>query len=152
ALALPARADTVRADDVAMGQSKFRVLAGADGLGNLVLVSIVQDGDGFLWAGTDDGVYRFDGDRFTHFSVEHGLISSQTDVLGVDPEGHVCAGASGGLVCWDGARFSHAKTLGLPAIPVIAIASRAGKMWVGTQGAGLFVQDEVGVLVPAPGW
>jgi PAS domain S-box-containing protein len=149
----PTSGDTASlVDDVAMGQSKFRVLAGADGLGNLVVVSVVQDGDGFLWVGTDDGVYRFDGARFSHFSVEHGLISSQADVVGVDPEGHVCVGASGGLVCWDGARFSHAKTQGLPAVPVIAIASRAGKMWVGTKTAGLWVQDEAGVLVPARGW
>ena len=62
-------ADVHVANDVPPGQLRFRVFAGADGLRNLVMVSIVQDRNGLLWIGTDDGVYRFDGERFTQFSL-----------------------------------------------------------------------------------
>ena len=128
------------------------MFAGADGLRNLVINSIVQDGNGFLWIVTDDGVYRFEGERFTHFSVADGLSSSDLFVVGVGPDGNACVGSASGLVCWDGTRFSHTSTLGLPAIPVHAMVSFAGKLWVGTQGAGLFVRDAAGVFAPAPGW
>jgi PAS domain S-box-containing protein len=138
--------------DLPVGQSRVRVFAGADGLRNLVIISIAQDEEGFLWIGTEDGVYRFDGERFTHFSVDEGLSSSLVHVVGVAPDGGVCVGTGNGLVCWDGMRFSRAHTLGLPAIPVQTMATYAGKLWVGTDGGGLYVQNDAGVFVPAPGW
>jgi PAS domain S-box-containing protein len=128
------------------------VFAGADGLRNLVIISIAQDDDGFLWIGTEDGVYRFDGERFTQFSVGDGLSSSLVLVVGVAPSGEVCAGTSNGLTCWDGQRFSRAHTLGLPAIPVQTMASFGGKLWVGTDGGGLYVQNDAGAFIQAPGW
>ncbi|HEU4731269.1 MAG TPA: ATP-binding protein [Kofleriaceae bacterium] len=138
--------------ELPQGQSKVRVFAGADGLRNLVILSLAQDDDGFLWIGTEDGVYRFDGEWFTHFSVEDGLSSSQVHVVGIAPGGRACVGSSNGLVCWDGARFSRQHTLGLPAIPVQTMATFGGKLWVGTDGGGLYVQNDAGLFVPAPGW
>src|ERR1041384_3473446 len=99
AAALP---DDPLAREAPPGHLKFRVFAGADGLRNLVIISIAQDDEGFLWIGTEDGVYRFDGERFTHFSVEEGLASSLVHVVGVAPDGAVCVGSSNGLSCWDG--------------------------------------------------
>jgi PAS domain S-box-containing protein len=149
----PARADDISSrDDVPPGQLAFRVFAGADGLRNLVLNSVAQDRQGLLWIGTDDGVYRFDGEHFTHFSLADGLISSFVLVVGIGPAGEPCIGTTNGLVCWNGARFSQATTRGLPAIPVHAIVSHAGKLWVGTEGGGLYVRDAVGGFIPAPGW
>jgi PAS domain S-box-containing protein len=133
------------------GQFAFRVFDGADGLRNLVVISIAQDDDGFLWLGTQDGVYRFDGEQFTHFSVDDGLASSLVYVVGIDPEGRVCVGGANGLSCWTGARFSR-EALGLPAIPVLTLASHGGKLWVGTDGGGLYVRDPDGRFAPAAGW
>jgi ligand-binding sensor domain-containing protein len=155
ALAAPALADQLDDDvggDAPPGQLTFRVFAAADGLRNLAITSIAQDGSGFLWLGTDDGVYRFDGEQFAHFSVAEGLISSDVFSVGIGPDGEVCAGSSGGLACWDGVRFSQAHTRGLPVAPVRVMASFAGKLWVGTEGAGLYVRDASGVFAPAPGW
>ena len=138
--------------DVPPGQLTFRVYAGTDGLRNLVISSITQDGNGLLWLGTDDGVYRFDGVSFKHFSANDGLLASYVLVVGVAPDGNVCVGEAAGLVCWNGRRFSQASTRGLPAVPIHTIVSYAGKLWVGTEGAGLYVQSDAGAFVPAPGW
>jgi PAS domain S-box-containing protein len=137
---------------VPAGQLRFRVFGGADGLRNLVITSVAQDRDGFLWIATEDGVYRFDGERFTHFSVDDGLTSTLTIVVGVAPDGSLCAGGPDGLACWDGTKFSRAQVRGLPALPVLTMATYGGKLWVGTDGGGLWVQDGGGGFVPARGW
>ncbi|HEY0989033.1 MAG TPA: ATP-binding protein [Kofleriaceae bacterium] len=137
--------------DLPSGQSTARVFGAADGLRNLSITSLLQDLDGFLWLGTEDGVYRFDGARFTHFSTHDGLLSNLVFALGLAPDGTVCVGGDG-LVCWDGQRFSQARVPGMPAIRVNQILSFASKLWVATETSGLFVQDGAGVLGPAPGW
>ena len=149
---LVAMASSASADDVPRGQSRFQVFAGDDGLRNLVLGSITQDPSGHLWVATDDGVYRFDGERFTHFSVDHGLSSSLNFVIGIAPDGAPCVGSPNGLVCWNGTRFSQNGTRGLPRASVHAMVSYAGKLWVGTDRGGLYVQDGEGGFAPAQGW
>jgi signal transduction histidine kinase/ligand-binding sensor domain-containing protein/CheY-like chemotaxis protein len=144
--------DFLLRDDLPPGELTFRVFGAADGLRNLVISSIAQDASGFLWLGTDDGVYRFDGEHFSHFSVLDGLASSEVFSVAAAPSGEICAGSARGLVCWDGARFSHAATLGLPRASIRAMVSFAGKLWVGTEGAGLYVRDATGSFGPAPGW
>lgn len=41
----------------------FKHLTIEDGLGNLTVTSIVQDRLGFVWIGTMDGLYKYDGER-----------------------------------------------------------------------------------------
>jgi PAS domain S-box-containing protein len=135
--------------DEPIGHLRFRVFAGADGLSNQVVTSIAQDDDGLLWIGTEDGVYRFNGERFTHFSDEDGLSSSLVHVVGVAPDGAVCVGSSTGLACWNGVQFVRAA---LPSMPILNMARHAGKLWVGTDGHGLYVRGADGALAPAPGW
>jgi diguanylate cyclase (GGDEF)-like protein len=43
------------------------------GLGNLNITSLVQDHTGFLWVGTQNGLYRYDGTQFQGFGEAQGL-------------------------------------------------------------------------------
>src|ERR1039457_2306059 len=45
-------------------QYSFRHYLAADGLQNLVVLSLAQDGAGYIWAGSEGGLYRYDGTRF----------------------------------------------------------------------------------------
>jgi PAS domain S-box-containing protein len=148
---VPVLVPTASSDDVPRGQIRFRSFGAADGLRNLFIVSIVQDGNGLLWVATDDGVYRYDGQQFTHFSMQDGLPAMAGRVLGVAPDGAVCAGTREGMACWNGTRFSPAGAEGLTSIRVESLAAAPGTLWAGTS-VGLFVRHGAGGFTPAPGW
>ncbi|HET9626693.1 MAG TPA: ATP-binding protein [Kofleriaceae bacterium] len=131
------------------GLARFRGFGPAEGLRNLVILSVDQDARGFLWVGSDDGVYRFDGERFTHFGVTEGVVSSAVNVLRTAPDGNICAGSRAGLACWDGARFSQAP--GLPTGAVLSLASARGRLWAGTE-HGLYVREGNAPFALASGW
>jgi PAS domain S-box-containing protein len=137
-------------DDVARGQVRFRSFGTADGLRNLVVVSIAQDHSGLLWLATDDGAYRYDGQQMTHYGVRDGLPAMGVRVLGVAPDGALCAGTRDGLACWDGGRFTKAGTEGLPPVWIQALAAGPDSLWAGTS-AGLYVRRGTGPFTRVPG-
>ncbi len=97
------------------GITAFRSFGADQGLTNLSSVAMTQDADGFLWLGTEDGLFRLEGDRFRHFGEEEGLPSSRIDENGLSRGlNHglwVCT--SRGLVFWDGHRFLRPSALGV---------------------------------------
>ena len=46
----------------------FKFYGEDEGLKNLAVQAVLQDRAGFLWAGTQNGLYRYDGNRFTAFT------------------------------------------------------------------------------------
>jgi ligand-binding sensor domain-containing protein len=46
------------------------------GLTTLSTQAISQDGAGYLWFGTDGGVYRYDGVSITTFTTKDGLVNN----------------------------------------------------------------------------
>jgi len=74
----------------------------ANGLSQSTVNCIVQDEDGFLWIGTQDGLNLFDGYNFTYFFNQPGDSSSLSDnyitSLYAAPDGFIWVGTmSGGL-------------------------------------------------------
>ena len=51
-------------------QMNLREFGQPDGLGNLALNALQQDAQGFLWAGTDNGLYRHDGQRIERVATQ----------------------------------------------------------------------------------
>ncbi|HEV2213825.1 MAG TPA: two-component regulator propeller domain-containing protein, partial [Terracidiphilus sp.] len=43
------------------------------GLSNLNITGIAQDRTGYLWAGTENGLYRYDGIQFLRFGSSAGV-------------------------------------------------------------------------------
>ncbi|WP_267875566.1 ligand-binding sensor domain-containing diguanylate cyclase [Duganella radicis] len=66
-----------------------------EGLGNMGVTSLVQDGDGYLWAGTENGLYRYDGERFHRFRT--GVPGSVVAALHADQAGQIWVGTTEGL-------------------------------------------------------
>ena len=75
----------------------FRTLGSAEGLDNLEVRKIFQDRVGFLWVSTENGIYRYDGERFEIFGPAQGMPLANGVALGEAPDGSLLAGGDFGL-------------------------------------------------------
>ena len=85
----------------------FRYLGIADGLNDLAVRNIYQDQRGFVWANTENGIYRYDGDRFEFFGAAQGVPLALDVSFGDAPDGSLLVGAEFGLYRLSGNRFSQ---------------------------------------------
>jgi diguanylate cyclase (GGDEF)-like protein len=69
----------------------------AEGLSNLNVKSLVQDSVGYLWVGTENGLYRYDGREFKQFGAADGLDSHVIQTLYVSPDGTLFVGTTTGI-------------------------------------------------------
>lgn len=117
----------------------FRSYGREQGLRNLTVALLLQDRQGFIWVGTDDGLYRFDGSRFQLFGREQGLKSTLVNVLHQGPQGELWVGTDSGLALLRGETF-ETLTQGLPEdLTVEDLANGPeGEIWVASR-QGLYV-------------
>jgi ligand-binding sensor domain-containing protein/signal transduction histidine kinase len=109
------------------------------GLPQTNVTSVWQARDGYLWVGTEGGLGRFDGTRFTTFrhSNTPAFLSHSIRCVFEDRAGDLWFGTERGLVHYHDGRFEH---VGLADTVVTALADdRAGRLWVGTNNQGLQV-------------
>ena len=78
-------------------QASLREFGPADGLESLAVRAAVQDAEGFLWVGTENGLYRFDGIHFRRVGTRQGL--SWINALAPQADG-LWIGTSEGLWWW----------------------------------------------------
>src|ERR1035441_5447621 len=83
----------------------FRTFGNADGLGNLAVRQIYQDHVGFIWVSTEDGIYRYDGERFETFGPAQGIPVTSGAAMGDAPDGSLLVGGDFGLYHLSGNRF-----------------------------------------------
>ena len=68
----------------------------------------LQDKTGCLWFGTTgEGVYRYNGNSFTQFTVKDGLNSNAVYSILEDKTGNIWIGTTDGICCYDGKKFSR---------------------------------------------
>src|SRR5471032_127251 len=86
-------------------QYSFRYYGAEDGLTNAAVKVLLQDRTGFVWAGTENGVFRYDGQRFQRYGPVEGLLHDVVLSLGETPDGRMLAGYRSGLYQREGDRF-----------------------------------------------
>lgn len=89
------------------GRISFRSYAADDGLTNLVVTGIAEDGDGARWVATDEGVFRLDGERFVRVRLKDGLSSAHVHAIATAPTGELCVGTPVELACGRHGKFSR---------------------------------------------
>ncbi len=83
----------------------FKYYASEQGLGNLAINCLLQDHIGFLWLGTNNGLYRYDGLSFTTFAMAEGLPSRHIASLRESADGTLWVGTNRGLAQLVGGAF-----------------------------------------------
>ena len=109
---------------------------GADeGFGHAVH-AVLRTRDGYLWAGTGDGLFRFDGFEFESLDLpREGARTAHVTALHEDAAGRLWIGLMSGLLVRDrDVVTSYGEGDGLPRGSVYALGSSTdGSLWVGTE-------------------
>lgn len=126
----------------------FDRLGSSDGLSQVAVSTIVQDHQGFIWVGTQEGLYRYDGysfEVFYHIEDDPGSLSHDT-IWDIHPDssGSLWVGTDAGLNRFDPAtgQFetfmlnSESARGGRHNIIHAVFEDRSGTLWIGT-GVGL---------------
>ncbi|MCT4579992.1 MAG: SpoIIE family protein phosphatase [Flavobacteriales bacterium] len=103
------------------------------------VLSMIEDQQGNLWFGTYDGVVKYDGEHFTFFLENSGVVSRVLTML-EDKSGNIWIGTDGGgVVKYDGSQFTcYTEKDGLSSNAVTSIMEdKSGNLWIGTYGGGV---------------
>ena len=129
----------------AQGVYRFKSYGPEQGLTNLATTSMTQDDEGYIWVGTEGGLFRYDGQRFKHFGLAEGL--SDLLVNDVQPlPGGLFVLTQSGPFRFDGHRFQPwSEKDGVPAKGFACVArDAAGQVWMGSL-AGLSLSKDGGL-------
>jgi signal transduction histidine kinase/ligand-binding sensor domain-containing protein len=77
---------------------------------NSAVSGLLQDRAGFLWVGTANGLFRYDGAHFQRFGVEEGLPSASVRCLKEGPDGSLWVVTGRGLARSHGNSFRIVET------------------------------------------
>jgi diguanylate cyclase (GGDEF)-like protein len=83
----------------------FHEYGSSDGLANLNVKCLFQDRVGFLWVGTDNGLFRYDGSTFRGYGHADGLTNTEILSLAESPNGTLWVGTNSGVAQASGERF-----------------------------------------------
>lgn len=81
---------------VCLGQ-RYSFREYTQGLGNLNIACLVQDHTGYLWVGTQNGLYRYDGSQFQSFGAAQGVPERMIENLFVSPDGTLWVATTTGI-------------------------------------------------------
>ncbi len=121
----------------AVGQRySFRHYGAIEGIQNLAILSLAQDGAGYIWAGSEGGLYRYDGTRFRLMASAEGLpCASEVHTLHVAADGALWVNTCAQIFRFDGGLFH----------PIHGLAG----MHSGTQGMANLADGRVVVATPS---
>ncbi len=118
----------------------FRHYGQEEGLQNLVAECLFQDRTGFLWVGTQHGLFRFDGARFVRFGAEEGLPDPWVRAIYEPPDE--------GLWVVAGSELARYRDGGFEAVPVAPEPVRVSRNGLAADTHGrLFVTTDRGLWV-----
>ena len=118
----------------------FQTAAGSSPLGPQIY-ALFEDARGQLWAGTQNGLGRWDNPGWKLFTTREGLPENAVRAIAADATGSLWVGTeSQGLACLKDGKFTPfpASENGPPGNDISTLlVDRDGVLWVGTAGHGL---------------
>ncbi|HUA86838.1 MAG TPA: two-component regulator propeller domain-containing protein [Bryobacteraceae bacterium] len=118
----------------------FKFYGEEEGLENLAVQVLLQDRAGFLWAGTQNGLYRYDGAHFAAFGKSDGLPAARIEALHESVDGTLWAGTQNGIARRRGDSFE--------AVPLGVARGVLGREAIASDAAGtLYLATERGLAI-----
>ncbi len=145
-----------------LAKTDFQQLSIEHGLSNLSVYCLLQDKEGFIWAGTQAGLNRYDGYTFVSYDRKPGDSSALSDnfinCLLEDRAGRIWAGTRKGLSRFDKATGTFTSFFFDPADPeqllfnhILALAEdKTGNIWVASPGGLSFLKPGQRQIQKAP--
>ena len=114
-------------------QGQFQSWTGREGLSNDFVRSLAQDAQGVVWAGTDNGLLRLDGDHFVRIDGASGIPALAVHSVYPDRVGRIWVGGSK-LLCLQGADVKEYTLSGEASQNRVKsiLQTQDGTLWVGT--------------------
>jgi len=108
---------------------------------------LLEDSEGNIWIGTDNGLSRYDGRRFVNFTDKDGLAGNRIQCIHQSKNGDLWIATLNGLNRYDGREFvSFTDEDGLVDNHTNCVyQDRAGNIWIGTRN-GLSRYDNSGFV------
>jgi len=130
----------------AQNKPNFITLNTKNGLSSNTVNTILQDHNGLVWFGTNDGLNKFDGTNFTVYTSKSGdstsIPSNNISALLEDRSGRLWIGTNGGGLAFYDAKHNTFKSFvgegipnrNLPFNVLTLYEDKSGNIWVGTFG------------------
>jgi len=113
------------------------------GLGHTKVKSIIQTSDGFIWIGTQSGLSKFDGERFTNFNVEDGIAPLGVSVVYTDSNEAIWVGHfSGGLSVYRNKKFQQIVLKKVKGDITDIKVDKNGRLYIATLESGVYCIDD----------
>ena len=128
---------------------KFGRITSKDGLSHNIVTSVIQDGRGFMWFATLDGLNRYDGYNFIRYKPNPfdsiSLTNNRITALVYDPRGLIWVGTSAGLNIYNIEKNTFTSLASISGTSLSAsklyvqtlCRDSIGYIWVGTRDGGL---------------
>src|ERR1700678_872091 len=115
----------------------FKEYGQAEGLSNLNVNVLLETRTGFLWAGTENGLFRYDGLRFERVSLGSEVLGGSVLALHEDAEGRLWVGRQNGVGyllrgLFHAVRFEDAKPRLFPGDTISS--SSDGRVFIASDG------------------
>jgi len=123
---------------------QFSFSTANDGLGDLNLNCIAQDKSGYLWVGTENGLYRYDGSSFRQFGVSDGLAEHAIQSLFLGLDGTLWVGTTSSIYF----RLPNGKFAAVsPPAPLNQFSYRIGTVFTAVSGNEVMTADRSGAFL-----
>jgi signal transduction histidine kinase/ligand-binding sensor domain-containing protein/CheY-like chemotaxis protein len=130
----------------AITQYVHKAWGGESGLPESSVMAVAQTADSYLWLGTENGLFRFDGSTFKAFDRLNTpeLGDNSITALHVDRAGILWIGTAGrGIVQWKNGKFDRPQSQQRSHDSITSFyESASGQIWAGTDGNGVIVFNE----------
>lgn len=119
----------------------FIEMAGKEQLAGATVTTVFQDSRGFIWIGTNQGVFVFDGFEYRSINLPEAFENAAVSCIACDQNQNVWLGFSDGKIA-----FGHEQGFsafspdeGLPKVPITGLLFTADStLWFSTYGEGLY--------------